>query len=204
VALILVELSERSSVAAEAARLLYSGAAEEYIKAKEMAAASLGAKAVPSNYEVAVELDRLADEAEGGERQRRLVEMRKTALGVMKSLSAFSPRLIGSVWRGTARRGSDVDVVALAEAPMRVEAALTGYGILEKGEVTFKGGVHAYHIKLTVGSDEVEVVVRAPSEYTEDRCDVYGDVKRGVTLPELERLLRVDPLRRFVPRRHSR
>ncbi len=174
------------------------------MQAKEMAAASLGAKAVPSNYEVAVELDRLADEAEGGERQRRLVEMRKTALGVMKSLSAFSPRLIGSVWRGTARRGSDVDVVALAEAPTGVEAALTGYGILEKGEVTFKGGVHAYHIKLTVGPDEVEVVVRAPSEYTEDRCDVYGDVKRGVTLPELERLLRVDPLRRFVPRRHSR
>ena len=197
-------MGERIAVAAEAARLLYSGAAEEYMQAKEMAAASLGAKAVPSNYEVAVELDRLADEAEGGERQRRLVEMRKTALGVMKNLRAFSPRLIGSVWRGTARRGSDVDIVALAVSPAEVEVALTGYGIKEKGEVTFKGGVHAYHFKLEAGQDEVEVVVRAPAEYTEDRCDIYGDVKRGVTLPELERLLRVDPLRKFVPRRHSR
>jgi hypothetical protein len=197
-------LGDRSSVAVEAARLLYIGAAEEYIQAKEMAAASLGAKSVPSNYEVAIELDRLADEAEGGERQSRLMEMRRTALGVMESLRAFSPRLIGSVWRGTARRGSDVDVVALAQSPAEVEAALTGYRVKEKGEVTFKGGVHAYHFKLEAVHDEVEVVVRAPAEYTEDRCDIYGDVKRGVTLPELERLLRVDPLRKFIPRRHSR
>jgi predicted nucleotidyltransferase len=131
-------LGDRTSVAAEAARLLYTGAAEEYIQAKEMAAEGLGSKAVPSNYEVAVELDRLADEAEGGDRQRRLVEMRRTALRVMRSLSGFSPRLIGSVWRGVARRGSDIDLIALArtlavEAPPR----LLYQG---KGEVTFKGG----------------------------------------------------------------
>lgn len=197
-------MNERLSVAADAARLLYSGAAAEYIQAKKMAAANLSAKAIPSNYEVAVELDRLADEVEGVERQKRLVEMRKIALNVMKSLSVFSPHLIGSVWRGTVRRGSDVDIVALAEAPTLIEASLTEYEVLEKGEVFFKGGVHAYHFKFRVESYEIEVVVRAPSEYTEDRCDVYGDVKRGVTLMELERLLRVDPLRRFVPRRHSR
>ncbi len=197
-------MGERDSVAREAARLLYSGAAEEYIQAKEMAAASLGVKSTPSNYEVAVELDRLADEAEGGERQRCLVEMRETAFRVMKDLGSFSPRLIGSVWRGTARRGSDIDVVALAVSPLDVEKALREYKIMEKGEVNFKGGVHAYHFKLEVGGDEVEVVVRDPARYTEDRCDIYGDVKRGITLPELERLLRVDPLRRFVPRRRSR
>ena len=197
-------MGERSSVAREAARLLYSGAAEEYIQAKEMAVASLGVRGKPSNYEVAVELDRLADEREGGERQRRLAEMRGTALAVMRGLASFSPRLIGSVWRGTARRGSDVDVVALARSPKEVEKALADYEIREKGEVNFKGGVHAYHFKLEAGGDEIEIIVRAPAEYTEDKCDIYGDVKRGVTLPELERLLRVDPLRRFVPRRRSR
>jgi predicted nucleotidyltransferase len=202
--LFLVELGDRSSVAREAARLLYVGAAEEYIQAKEMATAGLDVAAVPSNYEVAIELDRIADEEEGSERQRRLVEMRETGLTVMRRLAKFSPRLIGSVWRGTARKGSDVDIVALAESPVEVEKALAGYRIKEKGEVTFKGGVHAYHFKLEAGQHEVEVVVRAPSEYTEDRCDVYGDIKRGVTLAELERLMGVDPLRRFVPRRRSR
>jgi predicted nucleotidyltransferase len=122
----------------------------------------------------------------------------------MRRLASFSPRLIGSVWRGTARRGSDVDIVALARSTKEVEKALADYEIREKGEVNFKGGVHAYQFKLEAGGDEIEVIVRAPAEYTEDKCDIYGDVKRGVTLPELERLLRVDPLRRFVPRRRSR
>jgi predicted nucleotidyltransferase len=197
-------LGDRSLVAAEAARILYRGEAEEYKQAKEMAAANLGAKSIPSNYEVALELDRIANEAEGRERQRRLVEMRKTALGVMKSLNAFSPLLIGSVWRGTARKGSDVDIIALARSSSEVEAALKEYKIKEKGEVNFKGGVHAYHLKIDAEPYEVEIVVRTPVEYTEDRCDIYGDVKCGVTLRELERLLRVDPLRKFVPRRHSR
>ncbi len=130
--------------------------------------------------------------------------MRQTALAVMKRLSSFSPRLIGSVWRGTARRGSDIDVVALSISPDEVAFALSGYKIKERGEVTFGEGEHAYHIKLEVPPHEVEVVVRDPADYEAERCDIYGDMKRGLTLPELERLLRVDPLRRFVPRRGVR
>ena len=197
-------MEARSAVAREAARLLYTGAAEEYIQAKEQAATNLGVKANPSNYEVAVELDRLADELEGGIRQRRLAEMRGIALRMMKALDRFSPRLIGSVWRGTARLGSDIDVVTLASSPGEVEEALSGFEIKEKGGVTFKGGVNAYHVKLAIDGYEAEVVVRRPDEYEEERCDIYGDVKRGLTLPKLERLLRSDPLRRFVPRRRSR
>ena len=197
-------MGEKSSVAREAARLLYNGVAEEYIQAKHMAAISLGVKVVPSNYDVAVELDRLADEVEGRERQRRLTEMRQIALIVMRSLRSFTPHLIGSVWRGTARRGSDIDIIALATSLADVEHALGDYKVKEKGGVIFQGGIHAYHFKLEVRLDEVEVVVRDPAEYKEDRCDVYGDVKRGLTLRELERLLRVDPLRKFVPRRRSR
>jgi predicted nucleotidyltransferase len=191
-------------VAREAARLLYIGVAEEYLQAKEMAVASLGLKAVPSNYEIAVELDRLADEVEGIERHQRIVGMRMTALEVMRKLQAFSPRLIGSVWRGTARRGSDVDIVAFAQNPGELESPLKEYKIKERGEVTFKRGVHAYHLKLQVGIDEVEVIVKTPSDFTKDRCDIYGDVKCGITQRELERLLKADPLRKFVPRRHSR
>jgi len=174
------------------------------MQAKETAAASLGARTIPSNYEVAVELDRLADEVEGGERQVRLREMRETALTVMRTLEVFSPRLIGSVWRGTARRGSDIDIVALSTSPDEIASALSRYRITEKGEVTFKERMHTYHIKLDIPPHEVEVVVRDPAEYEAEKCDIYGDVKKGLTLPELERLLRVDPLRRFVPRRGVR
>ena len=47
---------------------------------------------MPSNYEVAIELDRIADEEEGGERQRRLVEMRRTALRVMSEPLKLQPQ----------------------------------------------------------------------------------------------------------------
>ena len=174
------------------------------MQAKEMAAESLGAKFTPSNYEVALELDRLADDAEGGLRQRRLIDMRKKALVLMKDLKTFNPRLIGSVWRGTARMGSDIDVVVLARSPSDLEVPLANYKIRERREVSFKGGVHAHHFKIDLGEDEAEIVVRDPTEYTVERCDIYGDAKRGLTLLELERLLRTDPLRKFVPKRRSR
>ncbi len=47
-------MEPREIVAKEAARLLYTGASEEYKHAKEQAARSLGLDAMPSNYEVAV------------------------------------------------------------------------------------------------------------------------------------------------------
>ena len=96
-----IELVSRKQVAEEAARLLYNGTASEYKDAKEIAASSLGSKSLPSNYEVAVELDRLSALMEGSERDRRLVDMRRTALMVMRMLKEFDPKLIGSVWRGT-------------------------------------------------------------------------------------------------------
>ena len=79
-------METRREVAQEAARLIYRGTYKEYRDAKEAAARSLGARSVPSNHEVALELDRLAEEAEGPDRLRRLVEMRETALEVMRLL----------------------------------------------------------------------------------------------------------------------
>lgn len=193
---------DRVAVAREAARLLYKGIAEEYITAKSMAAASLGVNSNPSNFEVAEELDNLSDELEGGDREIRLEEMRQTARDVMNSLQEFQPRLIGSVWRGTARRNSDVDVIAFSFSPKEVEDKLLGK-IAEKGEVIFKGGVRAYRFKLS-GVYPVEVIVRRPDEYQPERCDIYGDLKTGLTLSELERLLHVNPRRKFIPRKRPR
>jgi predicted nucleotidyltransferase len=197
-------LTKRSSIAREAARLLYSGVIEEYINAKEVAAASLNVSVFPSNYEVAEELDRLTDELEGAERLQRLVEMRRSALNIMNKLQNYSPRLIGSVWRGTVRKGSDVDIIAFSNDHIKVETALINSKIIGKGEVTFKGGIHAYHFILNLGDYKGEVVVRNPAGFVEERCDIYGDIKQGLNSLELERLLRVDPLRRFVPKRRSR
>jgi predicted nucleotidyltransferase len=201
-------LETRRQVAEEAARLLYNGAAVEYKDAKEMAASSLGVKSLPSNYEVAVELDRLSALMEGSERDRRLVDMRREALKVMKLLEEFNPKLIGSVWRGTARKGSDIDIIVYHPDPSVIAEKLSAIGSVASVEdQTFyvEGAPQtATHVALRLSEYDVEVVVRPPEEKTQERCEIYGDVKRGLSVDELERLMSSDPLRRFVPRRRPR
>ena len=200
----------REEVAREAARLLYNRSVKEYKDAKEMAAASLGSRALPSNYEVAVELDVLTGEYEGPGRQRMLLRMREIALEVMRTLGDLSPVLIGSVWRGTVRKGSDVDIVVYHTESIKVAQMLGKYMIVEAGQKQFiLDGMPrtSTHISMIIDDHPVEVVVRPPEDrdfYRDERCETYGDIKRGVGLPELEKLMSADPLRRFVPRRRSR
>jgi len=197
-------------VAQEAARLLYYGWAREYREAKEEAARSLGVQVLPSNAEVAWELDALAEELEGADRAGRLVEMRRAALRAMKALEGWGPVLIGSVWRGTIRRSSDIDIVVYSGDPGAVAQALgEAYPVVSSRVEEFKVGgrsLRSTHLVFKAGGFEGEVVVRPPEDleaYRGERCEVYGDLKRGLKLGELEKLIETDPLRRFVPRRRG-
>ena len=204
-------MDPRVRIAKEAARLLYTGVSEEYKHAKEQAAINLGINAMPSNYEVAVELDLIAEQLEGEDRKQLLFRMRNTALSLMRALVEFNPVLIGSVWRGTARKGSDVDVTVYAIRSEDVKSSLnsSGYTVKKSMEVvTIKGGRpnRSHHLIIELDNGiQVEVVVR-PQEEREEiaRCEVYGDIKKGLSLPELEKLMRGDPLRKFVPKRRHK
>lgn len=204
-------MDPRVRIAKEAARLLYTGVSEEYKHAKEQAAINLGINAMPSNYEVAVELDLIAEQLEGEDRKQLLFRMRNTALSLMRALVEFTPVLIGSVWRGTARKGSDVDVTVYAIRSEDVKSSLnsSGYTVKKSMEVvTTKGGRpnRSHHLIIELDNGiQVEVVVR-PQEEKEEmaRCEVYGDIKKGLSLPELEKLMRGDPLRKFVPKRRHK
>jgi predicted nucleotidyltransferase len=197
-------LDNRSIIAREAARLLYYGVAKEYIQAKEIATTNFQTKVMPSNFEVALELDKLSEELEGSVRQAKLIEMRKTAKKIMTAVSNFQPLLIGSVWRGTIRKGSDIDIITLSFDPSKVGESIQKFELLEKGETNFKGGIKAYHYKITSEGFIIDIVVRRPDEYKPEKCDIYGDKKNGLSLIALEKLLNVDPLRRFVPKRRTR
>ncbi len=197
-------------VAREAARLLYTGAVEEYKQAKEQAARNLGVNAKPSNYEVALELDLLSDQMEGEERKRLLVTMRDQALALMRLLSGYDPVLTGSVWRGTARRGSDVDINVYSSNPGEVESKMrsAGYSVEDSKEEVFtqRGRtIRSTHIFVVLEGAKAEVVIRPPEERGEmERCEIYGDMKRGLRYVELEKLMKTDPLRKFVPGRRYR
>ena len=196
----------RCKTAREAAALLYFGAEKEYKQAKVKAAETLGSHFLPTNLEVALELDRIAEETEGAERKERLTQMRTTALEIMKTLEAYKPLLIGSVWRGTIRRGSDIDIEVYHDAPTEITNKLKAEGFeaskTEWTTVTKKGETEsAFHIHIeAAGNQRIEVVVRSREEASRKRkCEVFGDEIKGLSLPELEKLLKENPTQKFIP-----
>jgi predicted nucleotidyltransferase len=196
----------RNRVAREAALLLYTSQEKEYKQAKKRAAETLGARVLPSNREVAEELDRIAEEREGASRKKLLLRMRREAKEIMEILEEFNPRLVGSVWRGTARQNSDIDILTFSQDPVQVLKQLQEHNfVAESSEwrsVTKEGRKEAsFHIYLLISSgDDVEVVVRSPDCLGQpERCETYGDVKAGLNLEQLTRILKENPLQRFVP-----
>jgi predicted nucleotidyltransferase len=132
--------------------------------------------------------------------------MRTEAKEVMKLLRMFRPRLVGSVWRGTARKNSDIDIHVFAEDHKTVVELLQRHGITpnssEWRSVTKDGEkTSSFHIHSVLASgDNLEVVVKSPEQKgKQERCETYGDVKTGLTLNQLTKILEKNPLERFVP-----
>lgn len=196
----------KKRVAREAATLLYTLQEREYKQAKIRAAETLRVRVLPSNLEVAKELDRIAEEMEGSSRKGLLLRMREEALQIMGILEAFHPRLVGSVWRGTANHNSDIDILTFSSDPNAVLEKLRDgdFRIVraEWSSVTKEGERESsFHIHLVLSSgDEAEVVVRGPEKMgVVERCEIYGDRVTGLKLSQLRRVLEEDPHRKFVP-----
>ena len=196
----------RNRVAREAALLLYTSQEKEYKQAKKRASETLGARVLPSNFEVAEELDRIAEEREGASRRELLLRMRREAREIMEALKEFNPRLVGSVWRGTARQNSDVDIVTFSQDHLQVLKQLQKHNFeAESSEwrsVTKEGRKESsFHIHILLPSgDKMEVVVRSPDRLGQpERCETYGDVKTGLSLNQLTKILKENPLQKFVP-----
>lgn len=199
-------VSLREKVAKEAANLIYTGIEKEFKQAKLKAAKTFGAYFLPTNLEVALEIDRLAEEREGSARQERLVKMRQDALKLMRILKEHSPLLIGSVWRGTIHYASDIDIAVCHNEPADVMNTLrrSGVKLVQAERVTVtkkgkrKGSFHIYVELLDKEKAEIKVVQSSEASRKE-KCGIYGDQIRGLNIKELERMLRENPLQRFVP-----
>ena len=198
--------SIRKRAAREAALLLYTQQEKEFKQAKHQAAKALATRTLPSNKDIAHEIDKLADETEGSARRERLVEMRKDALAIMVLLGEFTPRLVGSVWRGTANKNSDIDIEIFTSDQAQVLQKLKSNDLtptkVEWQSVT-KGNKSekALHIQMTLQSgNEVELIARAPEKMNQtDKCETYGDPIRGLNIHQLRRLLLINPVQKFVP-----
>ena len=196
----------RCKIAKEAATLLYFGAEKEYKQAKLKAAKTIGYHFLPSNLEVAVELDKIAEVHEGPARKERLIQMRKEALKIMRTLNEYNPILIGSVWRGTIRRGSDIDITVYHDVPDQILNLIKKSGMkiirTEWTTITKKGKTEAsFHAHVEISGNQIaEIVVRSPNEACYKRkCEVFGDELKGLNFQELERVLKENPAQKFIP-----
>jgi predicted nucleotidyltransferase len=196
----------KQRVAMEAATLLYFGSEKEYKQAKEKAAQTFGVHFLPSNLEVAIELDKIAEENEGSKRKERLIQMRKEALAIMQLLDGFYSVLIGSVWRGTIKQGSDIDIAVYADDPEKIVNVLkvgkvkilkTGWTTVNKRGIT----IESFHIYAeTQAKHGLEIVVRNREEARKKRkCETFGDELKGLNIKELEKVLETNPTQQFIP-----
>ena len=186
--------------------LLYFGSEKEYKQAKQKAAENLGAHFLPSNREVALELNSIADENEGTTRKQRLIQMRQEAHKIMMLIKACDPVLIGSVWRGTIRRGSDIDIALFHDQPNEIVNILAKSKVkilkTEWTRVTKHGKTEtSFHILVeTPMENKVELVVRNRDEFgRKRRCEIFGDEVTGLNLKEIAEVLIENPTMQFLP-----
>lgn len=108
---------------------MYEREESEYYRAKMKAARKIQQGWVkpadlPSNAEIRDEIQKLAILFEGDERTQNLKEMRLAALWLMKHLEKFRPRIIGSVFTGHVRQGSDIDIHVFSNSVQAVASEL--------------------------------------------------------------------------------
>lgn len=113
---------------------MYQRQESEYYRAKMKAARHIckgwvKPKDLPSNAEIRDEIQNLARMFEGESRTHHLREMRLEALRMMLILEKYRPRLIGSVFTGHVRKGSDIDLHIFADSIESVTGELDYHGI---------------------------------------------------------------------------
>lgn len=187
----------RREVAVEAARIMATEGQRNYMNAKRKAAERVGAStrlALPSNREVEEAL-RAYQGFYGGERHAdHLQSLRETAIGVMRELSEFRPRLVGPVLDGTADAHSRVSLHLFDDPPESVLFHLAERGIDFRHEQRrirwHDGGYRDIQLLVTEFEGvEVELALFALIDLRQaPPSPIDGRPQRRARLPEVELL----------------
>lgn len=121
----------RDRIAHLAARIIAEDGVDDFAYAKRKAARQAGAtdaRAMPDNEEIETALAEYREIYQKEEHPELLLDLRKQALTVMKSLERFNPYLSGSVLSGVAGRFSAIEIQLYAESGKDVEMFLLNQG----------------------------------------------------------------------------
>jgi predicted HD phosphohydrolase len=188
----------RRRIAWEAARLMYRRQESEYYRAKQKAARRVCRGWVkpadlPSNAEIRDEIQALARLHEGELRTANMREMRLEALRLMRVLSRFRPRLIGSVLTGHVRRGSDIDVHVFSDSIEAVTRALDEQWVVydvERKRVRKQGEENVFtHVHIRDRFPVELTVYPADKVHYAFKSSITGKTMERATIAQLEQLL---------------
>jgi predicted nucleotidyltransferase len=162
----------RRQIAWQAAKLMYDRQESEYYRAK-MKASRLCCKGwvkpkdLPSNAEIRDEIQNMARMLEGEKNHERLLEMRLEAIRMMRILSRFRTRLIGSVLTGHIRQGSDIDIHVFCDSLESITGLLDSNGVnyeVERKRVVKAGERQIYEHVHVKDRFEIELTVYPTSK----------------------------------------
>ena len=181
---------------------MYSREESEYFQAKRKAARRIvrgwvKPSDLPTNSEIRDQVQILARLNEGHRsHEARLLEMRLRAAWWMRNLSAFHPRLIGSVLSGAIRDGSDIDIHVFAASPHTITLALDDLGAgyeMQHKRVRKDGHQRVFtHIHIA-DQFPVELTVYHPSLLGYGfRSSITGKRIEKANLGELERKIAME------------
>jgi hypothetical protein len=122
----------RASIAAAAARIMAEEGVDDFALAKRKAARRLGApdsEALPANDEIEAALHDYRALYQADEHPERIAELRRVALGAMRTLERFNPYLTGPVLAGIAGPYAEIDLQLFPESTKEVELFLLDLNI---------------------------------------------------------------------------
>ncbi|MCP4697251.1 MAG: hypothetical protein GY862_10420 [Gammaproteobacteria bacterium] len=196
----------RLQLAREAARIMVQDSIDDYQTAKYKAAAKLGfgqARHLPGNSEIEealLEYQRLFCVQT---QPLQLRQQRKAALSAMRLFARFNPRLVGSVFSGTANEHTDICLHLFSEPHEEVALFLMDRNIpYQTSERRFNGIQKRYPGYRFIAGAETVVLVVFPEDGIRwsPPSPVDGKPMRRADVNTLEALLEVGN----VPHSHCR
>lgn len=191
----------RRQIAFEAARLMYSREESEYFRAKLKAARRIAKgwvkpSELPSNAEIRDEIQCMARLFEGAKRFDELREMRVDALRMMRSMSRFRPRLIGSVLTGHIRAGSDIDLHLFSDSIEAVTHELDEQGLIydvERKVVKKQGETRTFtHVHLRDRFDFELTIYAADQAHIVFKSSITGKPMDRKSIAELAQFMALE------------
>ncbi|MEX2316033.1 MAG: HD domain-containing protein [Pirellulales bacterium] len=188
----------RRQIAWEAARMMYQREESEYYRAKMKAARQICQGWVkpadlPSNVEIRDQVEAMARLFEGAARTDNLLAMRLAALAMMRRLAPFRPRLIGSVFTGHIRQGSDIDLHLFSETAEAITHLLDQDGVtytVERKQVRKHGEERVFtHIHLIDQFPFELTMYPADQAHYVFKSSITGKAIERASIAELEHFL---------------